>query len=105
MKRADSGLEKQWLQFLEQNNLRLPTSAQKFFPECQTRPDFYYEDENAKVAIYVDGPPHDYPERQQRDQAQGDCMMNAGYLVIRFKHTDDWQNVIAEFPSVYGKVN
>jgi very-short-patch-repair endonuclease len=57
------------------------------------------------VAIYVDGPPHDYPERQQRDQAQGDCMMNAGYLVIRFKHTDDWQNVIAEFPSVYGKVN
>jgi ATP-dependent helicase YprA (DUF1998 family)/very-short-patch-repair endonuclease len=99
MKRADTGLEKQWLQFLEQNNLRLPTSAQKLFPECQTRPDFFYED--AKAAIYVDGPPHDYPERQERDQAQGDCMMNAGYLVIRFRHSDDWRGIAGQYPSVF----
>ena len=103
MQRADSGLEKQWLQFLEQNNLRLPSEAQKFFPEGQTRPDFYYGD--AKAAIYVDGPPHDYPERQQRDQAQADCMMNAGYIVIRFRHTDDWVKVTADYPSVFGTQN
>jgi ATP-dependent helicase YprA (DUF1998 family)/very-short-patch-repair endonuclease len=99
MKRADTGLERKWLQFLEQNNLRLPTEAQRFFAEGQTRPDFYYAD--ARAAIYVDGPPHDYPERQQRDQAQGDGMMNAGYLVIRFKHTDNWGGIAGEYPSVF----
>ena len=101
MKRAESQLEKQWLQFLEDNNLRLPSHAQKMFAECQTRCDFYCED--SKAAIYVDGPPHDYSERQKRDTTQSDCMLNSGYLVIRFKHTDNWQNIIAEFPSVFGK--
>jgi 3-hydroxyacyl-CoA dehydrogenase len=61
----------------------------------------YYED--SKAAIYVDGPPHDYPDRQQRDAVQTDKMADAGYTVVRFKHTDNWQNVIAEFPSIFGK--
>jgi very-short-patch-repair endonuclease len=101
MKQCDSELERQWLKLLEQHNLRLPTNAQKMFQDCGTRPDFYYED--SKAAIYVDGPPHDYPDRQQRDAAQTDRTEDAGYTVVRFKHTDNWQNVIAEFPSIFGK--
>jgi hypothetical protein len=30
-------------------------------------------------------------------------MENAGYTVVRFKHADNWQNLIAEFPSIFGK--
>jgi ATP-dependent helicase YprA (DUF1998 family)/very-short-patch-repair endonuclease len=99
MTRADSELEKKWLQFLEEKNLRLPTFAQKRFVECQTRPDFFYED--ARAAIYIDGPPHEYPERQERDKVQRDCMMNAGYLVIRFKHTENWGGITSEYPSIF----
>jgi very-short-patch-repair endonuclease len=99
MNRAESGLEKKWLRFLEENNLRLPSHAQRMFTECQTRCDFYYED--SRALIYVDGPPHDYPERQKRDDAQGDCMLNAGYLVIRFKHSDNWGKIAGDYPSVF----
>jgi len=102
MKRCDSELERRWLALLEQHNLRLPSEAQRMFQDCGTRPDFYYED--SKAAIYVDGPPHDFPDRQQRDAAQTDRMENAGYTVVRFTHTGDWRKVIAAFPSIFGLV-
>ncbi|HOA61881.1 MAG: DEAD/DEAH box helicase [Verrucomicrobia bacterium] len=101
MKQCNTKLEREWLALLEQHNLRLPTHAQRLFRDCGTRPDFYYED--FKAAIYVDGPPHDFPDRQQRDAAQTDKMEDAGHTVVRFRHTDNWQNVIAEFPSIFGK--
>lgn len=100
MKQCDSELEKSWLRFLEEHNLRLPSHAQKMFAACQTRCDFYYED--SKAAIYVDGPPHDYPERSQRDLSQTERMENAGYIVIRIKHNDQWLNTSREFPSIFG---
>lgn len=101
LQRADSQLERDWLGLLEANNLRLPSHAQKRFDQCQTRPDFYYEE--AKAVIYIDGPPHDYPERQQRDGVQTDCMENAGYVVIRFRHSEQWLSKTAEFPSIFGR--
>jgi hypothetical protein len=36
-------------------------------------------------------------------RAQTDKMEDAGYTVVRFKHTDNWQNIIAELPSIFGK--
>ncbi len=101
LRRADSELEREWLRLLEANDLRLPSHSQQLFDQCQTRPDFYYHE--AKAVIYIDGPPHDYPERHQRDGVQTECMENAGYVVIRFKHTEHWPSVISEFPSVFGK--
>ncbi len=101
MKRCDTKLEREWLALLEQHGLRLPTDAQRMFQDCGTRPDFYYGD--SRAAIYVDGPPHDYPDRQARDTAQTEKMEDAGHTVVRFKHTDNWQDVIAQFPSIFGK--
>ena len=65
-----------------------------------TRPDFLYDDHQA--VVYVDGPPHDFPERQNRDKAQNSSMEDAGFQVIRFHHAESWDDVVKRFPSVFG---
>ena len=97
-----SDLERTWLQFLEERNLRLPTFAQKLFADCSTRPDFMYEEN--QTAVYIDGPPHDYPERAKRDKVKADCMEDLGYRVIRFSHRDDWEAIIRRYPAVFGRL-
>mgnify|MGYP000919100567 CR=1 FL=1 len=97
---CQSDLEREWLTFIEKNNLRLPSHAQHLLKACHTRPDFFYEQEHA--AIYVDGPHHSYPERQQRDQAQQDCMEDTGYTVIRFSIQDNWGQIVKRYPSIFG---
>jgi ATP-dependent helicase YprA (DUF1998 family) len=97
---CSSKLEESWLMFLEDNNYHLPSSAQLFVDVCRTRPDFFYEEHNA--AIYVDGPPHKYPERKQRDQAQTECMEDRGYVVIRFGVEDDWGVIVKKYPNIFG---
>jgi very-short-patch-repair endonuclease len=98
---TDSSLEQQWLEHLEARGHRLPTKAQQLIPECQTRPDFCYEAE--MVAIYIDGPYHDFPERHARDVAVSECLEDRGYLIIRFGHQDDWDAIIAQYPSIFGR--
>lgn len=95
-----SDLERDWLSYVENGNLKLPSHSQKLLEGCHTRPDFFYEHEH--VAIYVDGPHHLYPERQQRDQMQQDCMEDSGYTVIRFGLLDDWQKIFSRYPNIFG---
>lgn len=101
MRQAGSDLERKWLQYLEDHNHRLPSAAQVLVEQCQTRPDFVYEAE--QTVIYIDGPPHDYPERRQRDVAQTECMENMGYLVLRFGYQEDWAEQIARYPDIFGR--
>ncbi|MCS6889876.1 MAG: endonuclease domain-containing protein, partial [Chloroflexus sp.] len=100
LRQAGSELEQQWLRFLDERGLRLPSHAQYLIPDCRTRPDFVYLSE--QVAVYIDGPHHRYPERAARDAAQQTCLEDAGYTVIRFGHTDDWEKIIADYPYVFG---
>lgn len=97
---CDSQLEKTWLDYLATRGLKLPTAAQKHYPQCGTRPDFVYEQHH--TAIYIDGPPHDFPDRQKRDQEASDRMEELGLTVLRFHHQDDWSVLIAKFPNVFG---
>lgn len=101
---CDSGLERQFLDFLDQQNLRLPERAQHLYKQFGTRPDFSYTGENPAF-IYVDGPPHDYPERQTRDTAQTASLIAEGITPIRFHHAADWPSVASRYPSVFGKPN
>jgi len=100
-KQCDSNLERQWLDFLEARKLRLPYKAQVLVNECSTKPDFLY-DGAGSVAIYVDGPVHDFPDRHKRDVSQTDAMEDRGYLVIRFSHSDDWDSIFEKYPGVFG---
>jgi very-short-patch-repair endonuclease len=97
---CQSDLEQEWLTLIERGNYRLPSHAQWLMEACHTRPDFFYEQEHA--TIYVDGPHHLYPERQQRDQAQGESMEDTGYTVIRFSLIEDWEQIIKRYPSIFG---
>jgi very-short-patch-repair endonuclease len=100
---CESGLEKEWLEFLEKNRLRLPTHAQRRDPLVGSRPDFTYDLPGTHVAIYVDGPYHDFPERAARDKELRERMEDRGWLVIRFHHAEEWLAVAAKYPSVFGK--
>jgi hypothetical protein len=96
-----SSLEREFLDFLEAHDLQLPTQAQHLMEEHGTRPDFAYLTANPAV-IYVDGPPHDFPDRQRRDDAQQSSLEQSGYIVIRFHHRDNWLAKVQEHPSIFG---
>ena len=100
MRLSGSGLERRWLKFIDDLDLNLPASAQHFLEACKTRPDFFYKDDLS--LIYIDGPVHEYPERAERDLQQTECLEDMGYTVIRFGHQDDWSEIVAQFPYVFG---
>jgi very-short-patch-repair endonuclease len=99
--RCDSDLEKRWLDFLETRSLHLPSHAQAFMEECNTRPDFLYQDQY--VAIYIDGPVHEFEDRVKRDREKTECMEDLGYTVIRFAHDDEWPSLVDRYSSIFGK--
>lgn len=99
-RKAGSELERKWLRFVGGRGCRLPTDSNVRVDECDTRPDFLYREHQA--AVYVDGPVHDYPERQKRDIVQTERMEDAGFTVIRFHHEEEWEAKLRRFPHVFG---
>ena len=97
---VESGLEQDWLDWLKERGLRLPDRSQVLVEDAGTRPDFLYDD--GYVAVYVDGPHHDFPERQARDAVQAQKMRDLGYRVIRFGHRDDWAQLTDSYKDVFG---
>jgi superfamily II DNA/RNA helicase/very-short-patch-repair endonuclease len=97
---SDSQLERDWLQFVDNHHLRLPSRAQRIIESCKTQPDFTYDDQS--VAIYVDGPHHDYPERAARDREQVECMEDLGWMVLRFSYKDDWARLVDKYRGIFG---
>jgi very-short-patch-repair endonuclease len=97
---AGSELEIRWLRWMNDMELRLPTRGQVLLEQCRTRPDFVYD--NHQAAIYVDGPPHEYPEQQIKDRTQTSAMEDYGYTVIRFRHDDEWLPIVQRYPHVFG---
>ena len=99
---CDSGLEREFLDFLEAHSLRLPACAQHFYEEYKTRPDFSYLGDNPAF-IYVDGPPHDFPHRQDRDREQTLTLQGLGLTPVRFHHRDNWLEIVRRHPSIFGE--
>lgn len=98
---CDSDLEREWLAYLEDRQLRLPDGAQHYDEACRTRADFVYRD--SQTAVYVDGPHHAYPHRRERDAAQTERLEDRGWTVVRFADRAEWDTVLARFPSVFGR--
>jgi very-short-patch-repair endonuclease len=96
-----SELERCWLDHLAHRGLHLPSDAQRLIARVGTRPDFFYE--RQQVAIYVDGPIHDYLDRQHRDVEATCRMEDAGYIVVRFGHRDDWDAILAAHSGIFGR--
>ena len=98
--RCDSQLERRWLDRADALGVRLPSDAQYEIPGYFTQPDFFYRDANA--AIYVDGPPHDKAAQIREDDGTTQALMERGYIVIRFHHTDDWDSTFRRYADVFG---
>lgn len=98
--RAESSLEEEWLEWLSRTDRRLPDDAQALIARAATKPDFLYRRHG--VAIYVDGPVHEYPDRAARDAAQADALEDMGYTVLRFRARDDWDRLATDYPAVFG---
>ena len=85
---------------MQEHGYRLPTHAQHLIETCHTLPDFLYQEQ--EVAIYIDGPSHDYPERGAGHTAQEECLGDMGFMVLRFGAKDDWEVILAKYPHIFG---
>lgn len=101
MRLAGSELERRWLRFIDERHLRLPSRAQALVDSVGTRPDFIYDDR--QIAIYVDGPIHEYPTRHERDLELARRLRAKGYAVLRFRHDDEWATILATNPDIFGE--
>lgn len=100
---TSSELERRFLRFLDERGYRLPTHAGVLVPEAGTRPDFLYREGDVCVAVYIDGPHHEFSERAERDRRQEESLENLGYTVLRFRHDAEWEAMVARYPSVFGR--
>ena len=101
MRLCDSDLERRWLRRVHEAQLRLPNNGQYLISACSVRPDFFYSDAN--TAVFIDGPVHDEPDQKASDDACTNRLIGAGYLVIRFHHAADWNEIFDQYSDVFGQ--
>jgi very-short-patch-repair endonuclease len=102
---CESKLEKEWLTFVEENGLNLPSHAQYVVKAVPTRLDFCYEDK--RVPIYVDGPPHDAPKQKADDADKEERLVDIGWHYparFRYDTKDQWLDIVRKHPDVFGQV-
>jgi serine/threonine protein kinase len=101
--RADSTLEAAFVAWLKQRGHRLPDEAQTLITDAAARPDYVYRLPGAPVAVFVDGPVHQYPNVAQRDADAEERLDEAGWHVVRVGYDQStWPQIIAKNPSVFG---
>ncbi len=98
---CQSDLEREFLGWLYERSLRLPDRAQVTLDGGLARPDFVYD--AALTCVYVDGAPHQFPERIARDAAQDRALENLGWTVVRVQGAESWLPRVRELPWVFGE--
>jgi very-short-patch-repair endonuclease len=99
---CQSGLERLWLQTLQQRGYLLPDKAQSPVPDHYVVPDFTYVE--AGGLVFVDGPHHRQPLQQQLDERKRSALDAVGLNVVVFG--DDprqWDAVFAEYRWLFGE--
>ena len=98
-----SSLEREFLQFLYDAQIRLPDLAQnRPAPEVPVQPDFYYERENLPgVCVFVDGPHHDAPRQQEVDARLHSDLQDRGFRVISIRYDKPFAEQVASHPDVF----
>jgi superfamily II DNA/RNA helicase len=97
----NSSTERKFLDFLYQNGLRLPDTAQKRVEGLYVQPDFYYE---PRIWIFCDGTPHDDPVVQADDEAKRQAIIARGDEVWVYYYRDNLAEKVAARPDIFRKV-
>ena len=100
--RCDSELERRFLDFLEEHDLELPTHAQMRVERLRVKPDFTYA--GHYLVVFVDGPPHNWPDVEERDGQATSRLEDDGYTVVRFRHDEEWEPIVRRYPSTFGQL-
>lgn len=88
-----SDFERQVLQEIYDQQLKLPDAAQYLISEANIKPDFVYLAE--KIAIFCDGSVHDSPEQKKKDRRDRENLRNnANFFVVTLRYDQDWQSEI-----------
>jgi hypothetical protein len=99
---CQSGLERLWLQTLQQRGYLLPDKAQSPVPDHYVVPDFTYVE--AAALVFVDGPHHRQPLQQQLDERKRSALDAAGMNVVVFgADPRQWDAVFAEYRWLFGE--
>ncbi len=86
----NSTFEREFLDELYQQGIKLPDSAQELISEVNLKPDFVYK--TTKTAIFCDGSVHDHPEKKEKDRIERENLKySAGYQVLVFRYDEDWR--------------
>ena len=102
--RCDSELERAFLRLLHRSGHRLPTHAQRLLEQAGVRPDFDYVGPSGQVAVFVDGPDHDAPAQQDKDEQDAERLEDLGWSVLRFRYDEDdrWEDRLRAHAWVFG---
>ena len=100
-----SPLERDFINFLNEVNVRLPDRAQTHpVPDLMVQPDFYYDRDNIPGAcIFVDGPHHDHPNRKTEDERIRTQLQNRGYRVIPIRYDRPFREQVDEHPDIFSE--
>ncbi|WP_308258059.1 helicase-related protein [Pseudonocardia lacus] len=99
---SDTGLEARLLAFLKERGLRMPDDAQVLVEKARARPDFVYRLPGVNVAVFVDGPVHQFPAVADRDVEAEERLIDEGWEVVRFPHDVDWAAIAGKYPKYFG---
>lgn len=97
----NSSMEREFVDYLYRNNLRLPDAAQKRVEGIYVQPDFYYE---PRFWVFCDGTPHDDSAVIQDDREKRDAIMAIGDEVWSWYYRENLADKIALRPDIFKKV-
>ncbi|MGC8904896.1 DEAD/DEAH box helicase [Thermus sp.] len=98
---CESELEKRWLLECCRRGLPLPEEAQRVLDlgGTHTRLDFFYR---KGIGVFVDGPPHEDPERARKDRELRGRLALLGVPYVVFRDGEPWDEAFAELRRLLG---
>lgn len=101
-----SSFERDFLDYLHRNALRLPDHAQhRPTSDVATQPDFYYERDGVPgICVFVDGPHHNQPRQAEHDRQVRELLRDQGFRVIAITHTHPLSDQIREHGDIFTPV-